>query len=62
MKNKRLSIVAAAFLLTSLIIPVAAADPSASVILPGWVGGGLAALSILLPLSLFIWLRQRGQA
>jgi hypothetical protein len=62
MKNKHLSVLATLFLLTVLVVPAAAVDPSASVYLPGWVGGGMALLAIILPLSLFIWLRQRGQA
>jgi hypothetical protein len=62
MKNTTLSILVTMLLLLILAAPAAAADPSASVILPGWVGGGLAALSVLLPAALLIWLRQRGQA
>ncbi|MFO7538203.1 MAG: hypothetical protein R6X32_09095 [Chloroflexota bacterium] len=62
MKNKPLSVLATLLLLCLLVMPAAAADPSASVYLPGWVGGGLALLAVLLPLTLFIWVRQRGQA
>ena len=62
MKNTTLSILVTMLLLFILVAPAAAADPSASVFLPGWVGGGLAALAVLLPAALFIWLRQRGQA
>jgi hypothetical protein len=62
MKDKNLSVVAVLFLLIVLVVPAAAADPSASVYLPGWVGGGLALLAVVLPLALLIWLRQRGQA
>jgi len=62
MKNRNLSMVVTLLLLLILVAPAAAADPSASVYLPGWVGGGLAALAVLLPAALLIWLRQRGQA
>jgi hypothetical protein len=61
MKNKNLSVLATLFLLLLLVAPVAAADPSASIYLPGWVGGGMALLAVILPLALFIWVRQRGQ-
>jgi hypothetical protein len=61
MKNKNLSVLATLFLLLLLVVPAAAADPSASIYLPGWVGGGLALLAVILPLALFIWVRQRSQ-
>jgi hypothetical protein len=61
MKNKNLSVLATLFLLLLLVAPAAAADPSASIYLPGWVGGGLALLAVILPLALLIWVRQRGQ-
>ncbi len=62
MKNTTLSVLVTILLFVVLVAPAAAADPSASVLLPGWVGGGLAVLSVLLPAALLIWLRQRGQA
>ena len=62
MKSKNLAMTVTLLLLFVLVAPAAAADPSASVYLPGWVGGGLAALAVLLPAALLIWLRQRGRA
>lgn len=70
MKNKKISVVILTLLLLSFGSLPAAAAPivegvagntavfAEAVNLPGWLGGVLALLSLILPIAAFIWYRQ----
>jgi hypothetical protein len=59
MNKKRTALLSVVFLLTVTVLPALAQMSEKSVSLPGWVGGLLALLAIVLMVSTSMYIRNR---